>query len=384
VGIAPGASIYAVKVLDYNGDGYTSDIIEGIQWAISHDMDIINLSLGSFTSNTTLEAVVNQAYSQGILVVAAAGNDGPGVGIAYPARYASVIAVGATDINNNIAEFSCTGSDLEVAAPGVSIYSTYFTGSYITLSGTSMACPYVCGDLALLKQANPTYTNVQLRELLDKTTVDLGATGRDSQFGYGLIQAPLDKYYAVNFNTNGGTAVSSIYAKQNSAITAPANPTKTDYTFQGWYKEPECINEWNFSTDTVTGDITLYAKWKCYFDGDGTQESPFLIKTADDLSQLAVYVNANNTNFNNKYYRLENDISLSGVSNWTPIGKSSSYKFSGIFDGNNYKMTVLTLTASPTSTSYYGLFGYNNGTIKNLEIADCNITVSGLYGTAAR
>lgn len=462
VGIAPGASIYAVKVLDFNGGGLISDIIEGIQWAINNHMDIINLSLGDTESNATLEAVVNQAYSQGILVVAAAGNSGNASGtgdnIAYPARYASVIAVGATDIDNIRAEFSCTGPALEIAAPGVDIYSTYFTGSYVTMSGTSMACPYVCGDLALLKQANPTYTNAQLRALLQQSAIDLGTAGRDSKYGYGLIQAPTQastKYYTVTFNSNGGTAISSIVVEENTKITAPANPTKTNYTFggwykdntystpwyfdsdtvtsnmtlyakwnintftvtfdsqgadsiepitaaygstitaplspiregyefQGWYKEAACTNIWNFSSSTVTTNITLYAKWKIvYFQGQGTQESPYLIYTKTDLQNLASLANSGDSQYINssspKYYRMENDIDISG-SNWTPIGSTYSKQFYGYFDGNNHKVIGLQIVLSSSSTtSYYGLFGFNNGTIKNLGLIDTNINITSDY-----
>lgn len=197
VGIAPEASIYAVKSLDSTGSGYISDIIGGIDWSIQNHMDIINMSLGSKSSSTALQTACDTAYSYGILVVAAAGNTGTAKvrtnadTINYPAKYASVIAVGATDISNNRAYFSSTGKELEVVAPGVNIVSDSFTGGYVTMSGTSMASPYVAGDLALLKQANPTYTNVQLRSLLDNNVTDLGTQGRDNLYGYGLIKAPV-------------------------------------------------------------------------------------------------------------------------------------------------------------------------------------------------
>ncbi|MCX7772111.1 MAG: S8 family peptidase, partial [Clostridia bacterium] len=195
VGIAPEASLYAVKVLDQDGSGYMSDIISGIEWCISNKMDIINLSLGSSTSSFALKAEVDKAYGQGILIVAAAGNegttDGTGDSVNYPARYDSVIAVAAVDSTTKRAAFSSTGRTVEVAAPGVNIASTYPGDAYARMSGTSMATPFVSGDLALLKQAYPSLTNVQLRDKLDKSAVDLGTTGRDAWYGYGLIQAPL-------------------------------------------------------------------------------------------------------------------------------------------------------------------------------------------------
>ncbi len=195
VGIAPESSLYAVKVLDKNGSGYLSNVAAGIDWAISNKMNIINLSLGSSSSSTTLKRAVDSAYSKGILVVAAAGNTGrtSGIGdnVQYPARYDSVIAVSATDINDQRAYFSSTGSTVEVAAPGVNITSTYLNNQYATMSGTSMSTPYTTGNLALIMQANPSLSATALRIKLRENVIDLGTAGKDTFFGYGLIQAPV-------------------------------------------------------------------------------------------------------------------------------------------------------------------------------------------------
>lgn len=193
-GVAPDASVYAVKALDSSGSGYTSDIIAGIDWAIENKMNIITMSLGSNQSDTSLQQAVDTAYNNGILVVAAAGNDGnaagTGTNVEYPANYSSVIAVGAVDSTNKRAGFSSSGSKVEVSAPGVNITSTYLNGGYVQMTGTSMATPFVAGDLALLKQEYPTDTNVQLRQLLDENVLDLGVQGKDNLYGYGLIVAP--------------------------------------------------------------------------------------------------------------------------------------------------------------------------------------------------
>lgn len=193
-GVAPDASIYAVKALDSAGDGYISDIISGVDWAIDNNMNIISMSFGQSKSSKSLNNAVDTAYNSGILVVAAAGNNGQisgkGTNIEYPAKYSSVIAVGAVDSTKTRASFSSTGNKLEVSAPGTNIMSTYLNGTYVEMSGTSMATPFVAGDLALLKEKYPTYTNVQLRQLLDDNVVDLGDTGKDSLYGFGLIQAP--------------------------------------------------------------------------------------------------------------------------------------------------------------------------------------------------
>jgi len=196
IGVAPAASLYAVKVLDSSGSGWYSDIAAGIDWCIDNEIQVISMSLGGSTYSEALEDMCNTAYSNGIILVAAAGNSGnpPARGdtIEYPARYASVIAVAATDQNDSRAKWSSTGAAAELSAPGVSIYSTYVyngVATYATASGTSMACPHVSGVAALVKFSDNSLTNVDVRERLKITADDLGATGWDSQYGYGLVDA---------------------------------------------------------------------------------------------------------------------------------------------------------------------------------------------------
>lgn len=193
IGVAYNADIYGVKVLESSGSGNLSSIIAGIDWSVANDMDIINLSLGTSVGSTALKSAVDRAYQSGAVVVAAAGNSGNSAGtgdtVNYPAKYDSVIAVGATDRYDRRASFSSTGPTVEIAAPGAAILSTYLNGQYSTLSGTSMASPYAAGILALYKQKYPSYSNAQLRQLLINKSIDLGPAGRDTHFGYGLSQA---------------------------------------------------------------------------------------------------------------------------------------------------------------------------------------------------
>lgn len=192
VGVAPDADIYAVKVLDETGAGFLSDIIKGIDWSITNKMDIINLSLGSEEPSLSLQSIVKKAYDNGILVVASSGNSGSSPTLNtmnYPAQYNSVISVGAVDSSLKVANFSSSGPTLETTAPGVNILSTYKENSYEILSGTSMAAPYVTGNLALIKQANPEASVDQLRTLLQNNVLDLGDFGRDHLYGYGFIQS---------------------------------------------------------------------------------------------------------------------------------------------------------------------------------------------------
>lgn len=185
LGVASEADLYAIKVLDENGDGNHSDLIEGIEWAISNDMDIINMSLGSDTNSKALKEIIDRAYSEGILIIASAGNAGYNKkgSITYPAKYSSVISVGAINEDNNIAEFSSVGRELELVAPGVGIISTV-PGGYSFSNGTSMSAPYVTGAAALLMSSKSDLSNTEIREILNQTAVSLG----DSfMYGNGLI-----------------------------------------------------------------------------------------------------------------------------------------------------------------------------------------------------
>ncbi len=200
IGVAPEANLYSLKIVNSTGSGNISDLIAAIEWAIetckdadtSNDIQIISMSLASNSGVTALEAVCSQAYDSGILLVAAAGNDGnrrgTGDSVDYPGAYNSVIAVAATDSMDNRASFSSTGPAVELAAPGVNILSTYKDG-FASLSGTSMACPHVAGTAALVLAANPSFTNENIRDRLEQTATDLGTPGRDKLYGYGLVNA---------------------------------------------------------------------------------------------------------------------------------------------------------------------------------------------------
>jgi len=154
IGVAPDVRLYGVRVLDKNGSGYISDIVAGVDWAVANGMDIANLSLGTDSDVQSLHDACDNAAAAGLLIVAAAGNDGKDVD--YPGAYSSVIAVAATDINDLVASWSSPGPQVYVAAPGVSVRSTWKGGGYATASGTSMAAPHVAGTLALMLSAGAT------------------------------------------------------------------------------------------------------------------------------------------------------------------------------------------------------------------------------------
>jgi subtilisin family serine protease len=176
VGVAPEASLYAVRVLGNSGSGYVSDVVAGLEWAILNDMDICNMSLGTNTSVQSLREACDAAAAYGLLLVAAAGNDGGAVD--YPAAYSSVIAVAAVDNSDTRPSWSSYGPSVELAAPGVDVYSTWKGGGYKTIGGTSMAAPHVAGTLALNLSAD-----------LCASADDLPPAGVDDYTGCGLVDA---------------------------------------------------------------------------------------------------------------------------------------------------------------------------------------------------
>jgi len=185
-GVAPDVALYGVKVLDANGSGSFSDVIEGIQWAAKNKMDVANFSLGASQGTQALEDAVNAAAKDGLTIVAAAGNSGGSVG--YPAAYSGVIAVSASDSKDKIAYFSSRGPQVAVIAPGVAIESTYMGGGYKKLDGTSMACPHVAGLAALAVAAQGLHGAESIRAALQKAATPLAGLSSDEQ-GSGLVDA---------------------------------------------------------------------------------------------------------------------------------------------------------------------------------------------------
>jgi subtilisin len=188
VGVAPNASLYAVKVLGADGSGMASVIISGLQWAVDNKMDIVSMSFAG-PDDISIHTAVDNAYSKGLLLIAAAGNTYGGA-VQYPAGYDSVIAVTGTDSSDLNASFSPIDSKIELAAPGENINSTIGMqyGEYGIRTGTSAAAPHVTGVAALIYSTG-IKNNTLVRSILDNTAEDLGPPGRDNIYGYGLVDA---------------------------------------------------------------------------------------------------------------------------------------------------------------------------------------------------
>lgn len=181
-------NIMAEKALNQTGYGFSDDLAEAITHAADQNADIISMSWGSDSNNILVRRAIRYAYDSGVLLVAAAGNNATSER-SYPAAYDEVIAVTATDRNDNLAYFANYGEWIELAAPGVSIYSTTWNDDYAYKSGTSMATPHVSGVAALIWSVFPNLTSDQVRSRLRETAEDLGPSGFDIHYGYGRIDA---------------------------------------------------------------------------------------------------------------------------------------------------------------------------------------------------
>jgi len=299
VGVAPEADLYAVKVLDGSGFGLASWLIAGIEWAVENDMDIASISIGTTSQNPKLESLrmaCGSAYNSGLLLVASAGNTFGGE-VMYPARYDSVIAVTATDPNDQQASFSSIGQEIELAAPGVEILSTIKEDHFDNLSGTSQAVPHVTGLAALIifgnhydvnKDGNVNHEDIRMQ--LQLTAKDLGEVGKDEIYGYGLIDAQSAVFYNssepdkpesnITINLHAGWNLISVPLNlttwklgNESIVQDPLNVTPQNNltsiyrcnTTSGLFEKNDHIPDWGWSPATGSDNFTQLEPGRGYW-----------------------------------------------------------------------------------------------------------------------
>jgi len=193
IGVAPEVRVISCKVMDKFGMGDDKCLYEGLLYCLKNDVDVVNVSMGGPKKmGRRIENVLRRLYHKGTHVICAAGNVGRDNSVLYPARSNFVRAIGATDLNNKIADFSSRGVEVDHAAPGVDILSTYKNQEYAVLDGTSMACPYFAGLVALSVSARRKAGKKDrpvsvVNQIAIENSIDHGPEGQDSKFGYGIV-----------------------------------------------------------------------------------------------------------------------------------------------------------------------------------------------------
>lgn len=195
IGVAPEAKLIVGKVLSNGGSGGSGGIADGVGWALEQGADVISMSLGGGSSYEPTNAAIRKCIKAGVWVCIAAGNSGfsgRGNTIGWPARSGAGVCVGATKSNGGIAGFSSGGDQLTVACPGESILSCSTRGGFVSMSGTSMATPFMAGLAALIielmrREGNAQFTSIEaITAFLKSISQDRGAPGHDPSFGHGV------------------------------------------------------------------------------------------------------------------------------------------------------------------------------------------------------
>lgn len=243
-GVAYGTRLMPLRTLNNIGAGTDLDVARGIVFAAINGARIANMSLGFPPEDNlpVLQAACDFADAAGVLLVAASGNT-PGAPVGPPARYDSVMAVGATGVLDIVANFTTTGPEMSVSAPGDAVVSTwdaFFPGfnSYAYSSGTSMAAPHVAGVAALVLSANPSLTPRDVQSIIESTAVDLGPEGWDETYGHGrvsasaAVDAALEAGCRADFDGDGSISMNDVQAFLNLLATQdPAGDLNEDGLF---------------------------------------------------------------------------------------------------------------------------------------------------------
>ncbi len=239
-----------------------ASIIEAIYYATNQGADVINLSLGSSSANPLTKDAIDYARSQGVIVVAAAGNDGKNEKF-YPASFEGVISVGAVDSTKTIWENSNFNDAIDVVAPGVGIVTTFTGNGYGSATGTSLAAPQVTGVIALMLAYFSNDTDQMIIAQLIHAAMDQGSPGYDIYYGHGIINASdalAVQYITISFETFGGTQIPSVEVIKGMPFLID-DPEKTGYEFNGWYQDLNLTQPFLVGEDTLLENKTLYAKF---------------------------------------------------------------------------------------------------------------------------
>lgn len=388
VGVATRADLYGIKVLNAAGNGTYAQVIQGIEWAIDNHMNIISMSFTGAADSEALHQVIKQASQAGIILIASAGNLGSGVETEmYPARYPEVVSVGATTQKNVRANLSSTGNELDIMAPGIDIYSTYKNGSYLQMSGTSMAVPYVTGAAAVLWSQDTSKSGQEIVNNLYSNSTPLGSP---HDYGHGLVNLAkslglinsdipaydLGAYDSTQPEVPGGSEVqiSAVTRGQLVLVSTTAPSTKSSYTkvdigidspsstrvcgttltgtFNAGSTVPSpaysCSSSYSWPLGTYTVKFTFY-----YSGGTVPFQSSFTL--TPEAPSLSTSYTSTRTSVNFSWN------SVSGVTSYKIIKNgaleaqtsSTSYMMSALSPGSTYNVQVKAVDPSDSNSGAY-------------------------------
>ncbi len=258
IGVLPSAKagVHIVKIFNDAGNWTTaSNLIQAIQSCKDAGAKVVNMSLGGGSASTTEQTAMTNFYNGGMLLVAAAGNSG-NTSLSYPASYDAVVSVAAVDSSRNLASFSQRNAQVELAGPGVAVNSTWNNGGYNSISGTSMASPHVAAVAALVWSNHAQCTAPQIRSALNRTAQDRGTTGRDTSFGFGIVQAKAAHDELTNNGCTGGGGT----PPPGGGATFPNLSGSAGQWLRGSYVIPAGVSSLTFSIAGGTGDADLYVQ----------------------------------------------------------------------------------------------------------------------------
>lgn len=252
------AGVHIVKIFNNSGNWTTaSNLITAIQSCKDAGAKVVNMSLGGGSSNQTENTAMNNFYNGGMLLVAAAGNDG-NTSFSYPASYNAVVSVAAVNSSGALASFSQRNSQVEISGPGVGVNSTWNNGGYNSISGTSMASPHVAGVAALVWSNHPQCTPAQIRNALNATAEDRGTAGRDTSYGWGIVKAKAAHDYLTN---NGCDGSGGGEPPEGGGATFPNLSAASGQWLRGSYQIPSGVSAVTFQISGGTGDADLYVRY---------------------------------------------------------------------------------------------------------------------------
>lgn len=272
-GAAPDVTVLPLRVFSPVKTGTVAMAVDAINYAVSADCDVINMSFGIYYYSSALDEACSAAADAGLLLVAAAGNRGS-TEYAYPAALDSVVSVAAVERTADgtcaRADFSQYNNQVFVTAPGAGIASLSYTGDGAYVSGkegTSFSAPLVTALAALAKEQNRALTQDGFKELLIATAQDLGPAGRDVQYGYGMADFSafadeITREYEIAFVNAGELEAMHYRLSLDEPLMLPT-PQREAHLFSGWYGNEALTGD---PVEAIlpgsVGDITLYAAWE--------------------------------------------------------------------------------------------------------------------------